>query len=107
MSFDYVLFEEVSMLSYRLGKVGVEPADPVAVGSVGQWTFFCTVGSFGIDEGETIKVAQRYASVWKEPHFTLLEEPGYTAVWTDSDARRSMYLFYIKEKLEQRNFTRI
>ncbi|MFA7407989.1 MAG: hypothetical protein WCY93_09280 [Anaerolineaceae bacterium] len=76
------------MLSYRLGKVGVEPADQVAVGSVGQWTFF---GSFGIDEGETIKVAQRYASVWKEPQFTLLEEPGYTAVWTDSDARRSMY----------------
>jgi hypothetical protein len=48
-----------------------------------------------IDESGAIKGDQRCASDWKEPQFATMRESGSTADWTGSDARRSMYLFYI------------
>ena len=44
-----------------LGSVRVEPGGPVVAGSMGSWTITLTVGSAGIDEGGTIKIAQRFA----------------------------------------------
>ena len=44
-----------------LGSVELEPQDPVVAGSVGTWTVRYSVGSAGIDEGGTIKLAKRAA----------------------------------------------
>ena len=43
----------------RLGTVTLEPCAPVVAGSYQQWTLTLTVGSYGIDERGTIKIAQR------------------------------------------------
>jgi hypothetical protein len=87
------------MTSSRLGQVTLEPDGQVVAGSVGQWTFIYTVGSYGIDEGGTIKISQRFASDWEEPQFTCPENPGYTTVWTNGDAKLSMY--YSKKASER------
>ena len=79
------------MLSHRLGKVELEPEEQVTAGIVGQWTLIYTVGSYGIDEGGTIKISQRFASDWQEPQFEDPEKPGYTTVWTDGDAKLNVY----------------
>src|SRR5436190_18820082 len=71
----------------RLGKVSVEPCSPVVAGSMGQWTVTLTVGSAGIDEGGTIKVAQRFASDWQPSQFDKPTEPGYTTVTTNGAAK--------------------
>ena len=78
------------LIEQRLGKVTLEPAGPVVAGSVGQWVLSLTVGSYGIDEGGTIKVSQRFASDWQEPQFDRPKEPGYTTVWTNGEAKLSM-----------------
>ena len=56
---------DIKAIERRLGKVTVEPCQPVVAGSVGQWTVTLTVGSVGIDEGGTIKVAQRPRTLTK------------------------------------------
>ncbi len=78
---------EVDLISRRLGTVTLEPTVPVVAGSVGQWTFTYRVGSYGIDEHGTIKLVQRFASDWEEPQFSRPEDPGYTTVQTDGDAK--------------------
>ena len=73
--------------STRLGTVRLEPVGPVVAGSCGTWTLTLTVGSYGIDEGGTIKVAQRFASDWQPPQFDRPGEAGYSTVTTDGDAK--------------------
>ena len=53
----------------RLGRVTLSPHEPVVAGSVGEWTLTYVVGSYGIDEGGTIKIARRFASDWQRPQF--------------------------------------
>ena len=60
---------------------------PVVAGCFGSWTIELTVGSLGIDEGGTIKLAQRYASDWQRPQFDRPTEPGYTTVRTTGQAK--------------------
>jgi len=67
-------------LERRLGTATIEPAGPVVAGSVGEWTITLTVGSLGIDEGGTIKIAQRFASDWEPAQFDRPAESGYTTV---------------------------
>ena len=74
-------------LQQRLGHVSVTPEGPVVAGSVGEWTITYTVGSYGIDEGGTIKFGQRYASDWEIPQFDAPSEPGYTTVRTSGQAQ--------------------
>jgi hypothetical protein len=74
-------------LEHRLGKVLLDPPGPVVAGCFGTWTIELTVGSLGIDEGGTIKLAQRYASDWQKPQFDRPAEPGYTTVSTSGQAR--------------------
>lgn len=72
---------------HRLGRVTLSPPGPIVAGSVGEWTLTYTVGSYGIDEGGTIKVARRFASDWERPQF---DDPGaqaYTTVATNGEAR--------------------
>ena len=45
------------LVSQRLGVVSLEPTGPVIAGSLGQWRLVYTVGSYGMDEGGTIKLA--------------------------------------------------
>ena len=71
----------------RLGTVSLQPQTPIVAGSVGQWTLTLTVGSLGIDEGGTIKVAQRFASDWEPSQFDRPAEAGYTTVTTNGAAR--------------------
>jgi hypothetical protein len=73
--------------THRLGTVTLEQAGDVRAGSVGQWTFHYTVGSYGIDEGGTIKLAQRFASDWETPQFDRPGEAGYTTVATTGQAK--------------------
>ncbi len=70
-----------------LGKAELEPRDPVVAGGVGQWTVRYTVGSAGIDEGGTIKLAKRFASDWEKPQFERPEASGYTTVLTNGPAK--------------------
>lgn len=79
------------LISERLGTVRLEPSGPVVAGSVGQWRLVYTVGSYGVDEGGTIKLAQRFASDWEAPQFDRPQEPGYTTVETDGEARLRPY----------------
>src|SRR4051812_3936455 len=70
-----------------LGRVAVDPCAPVVAGSIGQWTITLTVGSAGIDEGGTIKIAQRFASDWQAPQFDKPAEAGYTTITTTGEAK--------------------
>jgi hypothetical protein len=70
-----------------LGTVTIEPSTPVVAGSVGQWTITLTVGSAGIDEGGTIKIAQRFASDWEAPQFDRPKDPAFTTVTTNGAAK--------------------
>ena len=79
------------LISHRLGTVRLEPHEPVIAGSVGQWTLIYTVGSYGVDEGGTLKLAQRFASDWQVPQFDRPAEPGYTTVTTNGQAKLRPY----------------
>ncbi len=70
----------------HLGVVTLHPSGPVVAGSVGTWQLIFTVGTYGIDEGGTIKVAQRFASDWQVPQFEHPELPGYTTAVTTGQA---------------------
>jgi hypothetical protein len=72
---------------HRLGKASLDPPGPVVAGCFGTWTITFTVGSLGIDEGGTIKLAQRYASDWQTPQFDRPKEPGFTTVGTSGRAK--------------------
>ncbi|MCA9705489.1 MAG: DUF3604 domain-containing protein [Myxococcales bacterium] len=74
-------------LEERLGTVTLSPAGPVVAGTVGQWTLTYTVGSYGIDEGGTIKLARRFANDWQPPQFDDPRAPAYTTVRTTGDAK--------------------
>jgi len=78
-------------LSHRLGRVTLDPPGPVVAGSTGQWTLTYTVGSYGIDEGGTLKLAQRFASDWETPQFDRPEASGYTTVVTSGAASLRPY----------------
>jgi hypothetical protein len=71
----------------RLGSVTIDPATPVVAGSVSCWTITLTVGTLGIDEGGTIKVAQRFASDWEPSQFDRPSETGYSTVSTTGRAK--------------------
>jgi hypothetical protein len=79
------------LISERLGTVTLEPAGPVVVGSVGQWRLVYTAGSYGVDEGGTLKLAQRSASDWQAPQFDRPEAPAYTTVTTTGQTRLRAY----------------
>ncbi|MFZ1754075.1 MAG: DUF3604 domain-containing protein, partial [Caldilineaceae bacterium] len=82
---------EEDRTSHRLGTVTLDPPGPVVAGSIGQWTFTYTVGSYGIDEGGTLKLAQRFASDWETPQFDQPAAPGYTTVTTSGQASLRAY----------------
>ncbi|MEX1020947.1 MAG: DUF3604 domain-containing protein [Litorilinea sp.] len=81
----------MEQLSERLGTVSLQPHVPVVAGSMGQWTLTLTVGSYGIDEGGTIKLAQRFAADWEVPQFDRPDASGYTTVTTNGAARLRPY----------------
>lgn len=70
----------------RLGRVELSPHQPVVAGRFGEWTLVYTVGSYGIDEGGTLKVARRFASDWQRPQFDDPKGEAYTTVRTDGEA---------------------
>jgi hypothetical protein len=74
-------------LQQRLGTVSLSPPGPVVAGSTGTWTLTLTVGSMGIDEGGTIKIAQRFASDWEPAQFDLPQQSGFTTVTTTGEAK--------------------
>lgn len=70
----------------RLGTATVEPGGSTVAGSIGEWKLTFTVGSLGVDEGGTVKLAWRFASDWEQPQFELGRERGYTTVSTTGKA---------------------
>lgn len=74
-------------LSERLGVVTLAPDQSIPAGQVGQWTLRYRMGCYGVDEGGTIKIAQRFASDWESPQFDHPEEPRYSTVTTSGAAR--------------------
>lgn len=76
----------VSLQTERLGSVTLTPDKPITAGMTGTWTLTLTVGSYGIDEGGTIKIAQRLANDWEAPQFDRPQARGYCTVWTDGNA---------------------
>lgn len=73
--------------SERLGTVTLSPDAPVVAGTVGEWTLTYTVGSYGIDEGGTIKIARRFAGDWERPQFDRPSEPAFCRVSTTGEAK--------------------
>ena len=71
----------------RLGHVALEPADPLVAGSIGEWIITLTVGSYGIDEGGTIKLAHRFGSDWESPQFTEPRKSAFSTVRTTGGAK--------------------
>ncbi len=76
-----------ALAEHCLGRVAWEPGGPVVAGSIGTWTLRYTIGSYGVDEGGTIKLVQRFASDWEAPQFDEPAAPAYTSVSTDGAAR--------------------
>ncbi len=79
------------LISERLGTVALDPTGPVVAGTVGEWRLLYSVGSYGIDEGGTIKLSQRFPSDWQVPQFDRPDEPAYTSVSTDGAAKLRIY----------------
>ncbi len=77
----------MTALDERLGHVALSPPGPVVAGTVGQWTLTYIVGSYGIDEGGTIKIARRFASDWERPQFDDPGAPAYCRVETSGQAQ--------------------
>ena len=75
----------------RLGRVTLSPSEPVVAGAFGEWTLTYVVGSYGIDEGGTIKIARRFASDWQRPQFDDPRAEGYTTVRTNGEASLRPY----------------
>ena len=75
------------LLSHRLGTVTLSPDAPIVAGSVGEWTLTYTVGSYGIDEGGTIKIAKRFASDWAHPQFEDPAAINYASLSTTGEAK--------------------
>ena len=73
--------------AHRLGHVTIDPKGPVVAGSTGTWTIQYTVGSYGVDERGTIKLAHRFASDWETPQFDDPRQRAYCTVTTDGDAK--------------------
>ena len=71
----------------RLGTVTLEPCAPVVAGSYQQWTLTLTVGSYGIDERGTIKIAQRFACDMQPAQFSDPAAPAYCTVQTNGAAK--------------------
>src|SRR5256714_15181863 len=71
----------------RLGSVTLDPCHPVVAGAIGQWKITLTVGPAGIDEGGTIKIAQRFASDWEPSQFDRPTDSGFTTVATTGQAK--------------------
>ena len=71
----------------RLGTVTLEPCMPVVAGSYQQWTLTLTVGSYGIDERGTIKIAQRFACDMQPAQFSDPAAPAYCTVQTNGAAK--------------------
>jgi len=86
-------------ISSRLGTVTLEPDGAVTAGSVGQWILTYTVGSYGVDDGGTIKLSQRFASDWQVPQFSEPDQPGYTTVRTSGNA--SLHPYYDRKAHER------
>jgi hypothetical protein len=78
---------DAAAASQRLGTVRLEPQRPIIAGEVGQWTIRLVVGSYGVDEGGTIKLAWRFASDWERPQFHDPKARAYTTVTTTGEAR--------------------
>lgn len=76
----------VEFTEEQLGHATLEPSGPVVAGSVGQWTVTYTVGSLGIDEGGTLKIARRFASDEARPQFDDPAGESYCSVRTDGEA---------------------
>ena len=72
---------------HGLGTVTLTPSGPVEAGQVGTWRIELTVGIYGIDEGGTLKIAQRFASDWEIPQFDRPSESGFTTVSTTGNAK--------------------
>lgn len=71
----------------RLGTVTLDPSGPVVAGKYRTWTLTLTVGTVGIDEGGTIKIAQRFASDWQPAQFDKPTEAGYCTITTNGQAK--------------------
>ena len=80
-----------SLIEERLGKVALSPSGSVVAGTMGQWTLTYQVGSYGIDEGGTLKISRRFASDWQRPQFDQPTQPGYTTATTDGEAKLSLH----------------
>ena len=79
------------LISHRLGTLTLDPPGPVVAGSIGQWKLVYTVGSYGIDEGGTLKLSQRFAADWEIPQFDRPTESGYTSLTTTGTAKLRPY----------------
>jgi hypothetical protein len=79
------------LISHRLGTVTLDPPGSIVAGSVGTWILTYTVGSYGLDEGATLKLSQRFASDWEIPQFDRPTDSGYTTVQTNGAAKLRPY----------------
>lgn len=78
---------ELLEIERHLGHVALEPMHPVVAGSFGEWKVSLTIGSYGIDEGGTIKLAHRFASDWEAPQSMEPQGSGFTTVQTNGQAK--------------------
>ncbi|MEZ4680794.1 MAG: hypothetical protein R2932_41940 [Caldilineaceae bacterium] len=79
------------LTTHRLGTLTLDPPGPVIAGSIGTWTLIYTVGSYGLDEGATLKLSQRFASDWQIPQFDRPADPGYSTITTNGAAKLRLY----------------
>ena len=81
----------LDLISHRLGTVILDPPGPVVAGSMGTWVLTYTIGSYGLDEGATLKLSQRMASDWEIPQFDRPTDSGYSTVTTNGAAKVRSY----------------
>ncbi len=69
------------------GWAEIEPTNAVVAGAMGTWRLTYHVGTYGIDDGGTIKIAMRFASDWGQPQWDNPTAPNYLTVSTTGAAR--------------------
>lgn len=77
---------EVDAQREAYGTIALDPTDDVVAGSFGTWRLTYTVGSIGMDDGATLKIATNVSSDWGHPQFDDPRADNYTSVETSGNA---------------------
>jgi hypothetical protein len=85
-------------MQQRIGTATISRVEPVAAGSLVDFTIVYTAGYFGIDDTGSIKICSRFASDMGRPQFTAPEQPNYVSIVASNGATLE-YRYDVKDNV--------